>query len=363
MTKPSPRRLFISPLVAGALTLPLAIAAAMAQPSDPVPEPLAAAVPAATLAEVDRVLHEALQARQEADRKAALKRAQEALDRLPAIGSVAAQAGDGRWAVPGQQEVERFEADTRQHLRETLMHSIWRSPYGGFEQPELTDFEPVSDALRLLRELIRVGGGDMASLRALQDTYWDWLLAHRAATGIAVTALDGDPAAPVFEQRLMRDGQGRVQLYQLTGDAERTLRWVASVERPVADLGEGGLTIRLEQEKAPALLVLDGAGLSGYLVDHAHWLAAVQGRARLVLRYREDYLTGLRALDPAQLAQAAWPPYVLPEMGAATPPSVRVIDVAGQRELGRWPLSHLDGPDAPALKAFLYHLITALDER
>ena len=110
----------------------------------------------------------------------------------------------------------------------------------------------------------------------------------------------------------MRDGKGRVQLYQLTGSADRTLRWVAPTERPLEALGAGGLTVRLAQESAPALLVLDGADLSHYLADHAHWLVALQGRARLVLRYQEDYLTGLRALDPSQLAQLAWPPYVLP---------------------------------------------------
>ena len=72
------------------------------------------------------------------------------------------------------------------------MRTVWNSPYGGFDQPGLADFESVSDALRLLRELIRLGEGDEASLHALQATYWDWLQAHRANADIAATALDED---------------------------------------------------------------------------------------------------------------------------------------------------------------------------
>ena len=349
-------------LGAGVLALPLVIVSTISQPGYAVPDPSVATTPLVALSEVDRLLRQALQSPQEADRKVALQQAQQLLDQLPATAPAAGEVvGDARWKVPGAQQLERIEAHTLQRLRQALMLAIWASPYDGFDQPQLADFDTVADALRVLRELTRLSDGDAISLRDLQTTYWDWLLAYRGKAGIGITAIDERPAALVFEQRLMRDGSGQVQLYQLIGNEDLTLRWVALAEQPVTEVGEGGLTVRLDQEKAPVLLVLDGPELSRYLADHAHWLAAVQGRARLVLLYREDYLAGLRAMPLVPDGTAAWPPYVIPVAEANTSPSVRVIDVVGQRELGRWELSLLDDADATALTAFLYQLISAID--
>ena len=100
MTQSFPRRLLSSLIIAATL---VPVPAALSQEQG-VPSVLSAkndqgTVNAAALAEIDRALAEALQASDEAGRKRALQRAQQALDRLPKPGP-ATESGDGRWAVP-----------------------------------------------------------------------------------------------------------------------------------------------------------------------------------------------------------------------------------------------------------------------
>lgn len=330
------------------------------------PARASSSVYAATLATVDRHLLEAIQAVDESARKTALRAAQVALDTIglnsDTVPSTKGAPGESAgWLAQTERSLGRFQEQTRKELRESLMHKLWESPYGTIPVDDLAALETISDALRLLREIQRLGGGDTEALARLQGIYWNGLMSHRQVTGLEYTVLGDMETTPVFDQRVLRDKNGKIQLYQLTGTDNRTLRWVqvSSRDIPSGLLASEALIVDLSRESAPWLLVMDGEGVADRVLAHRRWLDAIERQVRLVLIERGDYLPALRDMPPEWFGSNRRIPYVLAARPNQTPGYLHLIRVAEKRILGSWPLSNLDGPGGPALKALINRILAA----
>ncbi len=328
--------------------------------------PASSSTPAVTLDVVDQHLLEASQAIDESARGAALRAAQVALDTMylrsdtaPNTSSVPGE--NAEWLAQTERSLGRFQEQTRKELRESLMQKLWASPYGAIPAHDLTALETVSDVLRLVREIQRLGGGGTDVLEVLQTTYWNRLMSHRESAGLEYTALGDMKKAPVFDQQVLRGKDGEIHLYQLTGMEDHTLRWV---QAPVTNVPTGlltseALTVDLSRESASWLLVMDGEGLANHLVAHRHWLEVIEREVRLVLLERGDYAVALRDLPPEWFSPGRRVPYVLPAVANKTPAQLYLVRVADKRVLGSWPLINLDGPGGPALKDLINRIFAA----
>jgi len=320
----------------------------------------------ATMDMVDHHLLEALRAMDERARRAALRAAQVALDAMDTRSVTVPSANNAPseragWLAESEHSINRFHMQAQRELRESLMHKIWESPYKDIAPGNLTALEIISDALRLVNELQRLGGGDAGTLEDLQETYWKILLLHRESAGLEYTALGDMDTSPVFDQRVLRGKDEKVYLYQLTGTGGRLLRWVRvpATNVPAGLLSSEALTIDLSREDARWLLVMDGEGLADHLVAHRHWLEAINREVRLVLLERGDYIVAIRSMPSEWFGQDRRAPYVLPVAAHETPAQLYLVDVSGKRVLGRWPLVNLGGPGGPALKGLINRILAA----
>ena len=317
-----------------------------------------------SLAAVDWSLLGALRASTEAERKAALQVAQAALDALQVEAEPAAITGPTgvensgtRWLARTERSLDRLQERTRRELRASLMDKIWVSPYGGIPPRDLGFLEQIADALRLLRALNEQGGGDTQASTGLQETYWAWLLAHRTRTGLETTALYEAPGAPVFDQRVVLKEDGQVQIYQLTGNAERVLRWQQVQWQSIPEdlLASRALTVALSRETARWLLVLEGSELPELLSAHRNWFESIEPQVQLVLRVRVD---DARALAPVWFTPGRRAPSVLPVTGVETPGQLWLIGTGSGQVLGRWPMGNFEGAGVVELKALINRILS-----
>lgn len=351
----------------GLCTLSAAVAQGPDQGNYPSPAPAVPLIPATPFAAVDRHLLDALQAVDERGRRAALRAAQAGLDNLASQSAettpgAPALSGEGaEWLAQNERSLDRFRNQTRRELRESLMQKLWASPYGVVPAGDITALESISDALRLLRELKRLGGGDAAALDGLQAEYWEGLRLRRQNIGLAYTVLEEKETEPVFDQRVLRGKKGEIQIYQLTGAEDRTLHWLWRPARPLPEdfLNAGALTVDLSRESAPWLLVLEGDGLGGRFAAHRHWLEAIEREVRLVLLVRGDYAAALGDMPPEWFGPDRRIPYLLPARSNQPRARLHLVQVAGKRVLGTWPLANLDGPGGTALKDLINRILAA----
>jgi hypothetical protein len=149
-----------------------------------------------------------------------------------------------------------------------------------------------------------------------------------------------------------------VQIIQLTGQADRTLRWVPapSSAAPEGLLTAGALEVNLQKEAAPWLLVVEGSRLGTLLVAHGRWLEAVAHDIRLVLRERSD-------LGDAAQQILAWPggpdhaPYLLPALRGGTESRLWLLRTRDHRVIGSWPLASLKADGGLALKSLINNVL------
>ncbi len=322
-------------------------------------------IPANSFAAADRHLLDALQAADERGRREALRAAQAVLDTWsskPARTTPGAASGEGaEWLAQTERSLGQFQDQTRRELRKSLMHKLWASPYGAAAAGDITALENISDALRLLRELKRLGGGDAVALDGIQATYWNGLMLHRENIGLNYTVLEEKEAEPVFDQRVLRGKKGEIQLYQLTGTKDRMIHWEQRLARPLPKdfLTAEALTVDMSRESAPWLLVLEGDGLGGRLAAHRHWLEAIERDVRLVLLVRGEYAATLRDIPPESFNPGRRIPYLLPVGSKKTQDQMHLVQVAEKRMLGTWRLATLDGPGGPALKDLINRILAA----
>ena len=320
--------------------------------------------------QVDRYLLEALQAKDESARKVALQSAQTLLDAMgvnsetmPPANPVSGKTGD--WLSDADRSLDRLQQQTGKGLRESLMYKIWASPYGAISGDTSTALETVSDALRLLREVRRVDAGNDGTVEHLQSTYWDWLMAYRQSTSLDQMVISKVSPAPVFGLRALREKDGAIQLYQLTGTDDYTLRWTKAAGRDVPSdlLTSDALTVNLSRETAPWLLVVEGEGLATHLVAHRFWLEAIDREVRLVLMERGDYAVTLRGLPAEWFGSGRRMPYVLRGKSSDAKPQLHLVHVTDAQVVVSWPLGSLDGPAGPAIKDLINHVLATASAR
>lgn len=351
----------VAAVVTGLLISPAVIAqepSARVQP--PAPSVVSQTSAVVSLAAMDPHLLAALRAQDETGRKAALRAAQDMLDAMnvpdqPPARLAAENGGDSEpfaWLNRGERRIDVVEDQHRRDLRATLMRALWLSPYGAIPARDLDALEIVTQALRVLDEMTRIGGGDATALTGLKNTYWSWLMAHRDATGLAYTALGESEAMPVFDQRILPGEDGSVRIYQLTGDAGRMLRWWPASAEPVdtAVLTAGALRVDLDHETAPWLLILEGDGVAELLVGELQWLETIREHARLVLRPAHDFPAVFQVIPDSWFKEPAKIPYLLPGLHGTHSGRVHLVQVATRREIGAWPLAALTGPGAELLQ-------------
>ena len=323
-------------------------------------------VPAASMAQVDRYLLEALQAKDEPARKGALQAAQALLDAMgddPGAMSPhnTDSGGAGDWLSQTDHKLDRLQQQTGKGLRESLMYKIWASPYGAILEDAPAALETVSDALRLTREIRQLDPASKQIAERLQSTYWDWLQAYRQSTGLDQVVLSQASSAPIVELRALRENDGTVQLYQLSGTDDTTLRWIKAAGRglPAEFLSSDALTVDLSRETAPWLLVVEGEGLAGRIAAHRFWLEAIDREVRLVVIERGDYAATLRELPAEWFGSARRMPYVLRGKASDASPQLHLVHVADKQVLVSWPLSDLDGQVGTAIKERINHILAA----
>lgn len=322
-----------------------------------------------TLAEVDRTLLDALRAGSGAARQTALQRAGYLLQALMATTQSADATGRSNeggiaadWLAQTDRQLDAYQAETRRTLRKTLAQNIGVSPHGAIAARDLAALHHVSDALRVLRESRKLGGGDSEALTAMQSTYWTWLQVYGRNSHLGYTAIGVAPDAPIFGQRVVVDKNGAIQIYQLTGQQDHTVRWlrVATPAVPNSLLRGQALRVDLAAERAPWLLLISGDQLNAWIAANRRWLAAIQGQVRLVLRVRGDYTNTLMTLPAPLFAQATRRPYVLPAPSDDDATGrLYLIEVQSHRIMGSWPMRQPGQPGNRALKALISRIVAA----
>lgn len=312
---------------------------------------------------LDQRLLEALRAPDEARRRDALVNAQASLETGEVNSGLAASVGavtdNAEWLMQTESQVVLFEDRVRKELRESLMHKLWESPYGAIPADGFDAFEIISDALRLVHEIQRMEAGGSTALAELRATYWEWLMAHREAAGLDLSAPGEAGDAPVFDQRILQDKDGKVRLYQLVGTEKGTIHWVQVPEQalPSGLLSSEGLAIDMSRENARWLLVLDGEHLGRLLEVNRLWLEAIGQEVRLVLIERAAYSGLLRDLPSEWFEPGRRMPYALPGSRGGVPGRIYLVQVADQRVLGSWPLKNLDESDGRTLKDLINRVL------
>ena len=327
-------------------------------------------IPEASLASVDRYLLEALQAADEYVRKQALRSAQGVLDAM-GLNKSRNPGGDklpgesAEWLVQTESDLGQFEDQTRRELRESLMHKVWASPYGAIPENGLNVLEVISDALQLLREMLRLGDGDADALNGIRASYWNTLMSHRQAMGLENTFFGGPEGLLVFDQRVKQGKGGEVEIYQLTGTEDQILRWALSPVEKVPDglLNAGSLTVDLSREDAAWLLILEGEAVSEYLVEHHQWLAAIDKEVRLVLREGGDYAAALQNIPSEWFEPDRRIPYILGVRSDKKQARLHLVQVATKRLIGSWSLSALDGQNSAAFKGLIKRILATANPR
>lgn len=337
----------------------------------------AASATAVTLDVVDKHLLSALVAMDQEQRKEALRAAQQALDAIPAASNL---APDGR-SVPFKDEVVKRAGDAAQmyrvrakrSLREALMLSVWNSPVGGISSGDLDALEHVREALRLLRQTQEVEEGKPESLSEMQNVYWRWLMDHRTREGVGCIALADRPDAMVLDQRVHRDPEGRLAIYQLVGSPDKTLQWRAVPGRALlpTSFPPKGIEEAADQEMPLWIVfIVDGPGL-GTITAQRDWIDVLRKDVEVLVVGQGDLET-VRQKLPSEWNTGSSETGVQvtvstkEELDTNALPRNRLCVVQAKTgwELGCWPLATLEGRGRKALQAMVDQLVaTGREER